>query len=302
MTARAPRHDEERIDPPGARERDDVHGDLRPGECDAGVADGQRTALVVGERIGCVGGLRPAAREQDERGATRAQKPHRASPRRPPRRRRRDPRRRPAAAAACRSGRRCGRGRGRVSTSAASSWPLPRTMYPASRGTSRARTRVGAMKSMPSSNRASGATRSGTEPAYEYGFRSSRRGRTPHGRRPRSRADGSQRPRRSTSIFVTSRTNATSPGRAPSAPRPSSSSRRTASASNPRPAEKQKRRPLTEPSEMRRDAVVAERGADRPRGGDRVARQPERAREDARASARQEAERDAPSAPFSASL
>ena len=49
-------------------------------------------------------------------------------------------------------------------------------------------------------------------------------------------------------------------------------------------------------------APVGERGAERARGGDRIARQTERAREDARAPARQEAERDAPSAPFSASL
>ena len=85
--------------------------------------------------------------------------------------------------------------------------------------------------------------------------------------------------------------NATSPGRAPSAPRPSSSRRRTASASKPRPAEKQKRRPLTEPSEMRRTRPSAERSADRARSCDRIARQPEGAREHARAAARQEAER-----------
>ena len=48
------------------------------------------------------------------------------------------------------------------------------------------------------------------------------------------------------------RTNARSPGRAPAASRPSASSRRTASPSKPSPAEKQKRRPLTAPSEIRR--------------------------------------------------
>src|SRR5581483_5248567 len=127
------------------------------------------------------------------------------------------------------------------------------------RGTSRARTRRTAAKASPFSNVAPGVTRIGSEPAYEYGspFATRTNAARPT---PAISSVGSQRPRRSRSIFATMRRNATSPGRAPPGARPSSLSRRTASPSKPSPAEKLKRRPLTEPSEMRRkrsDAIAS---------------------------------------------
>ena len=123
--------------------------------------------------------------------------------------------------------------------------------------------------------------------------RRSRRARTPPGRTPSISSSGSQRPRRSSSIRIDH----------PARTRGRPAARRRAAAElvepphglgvEPEPAEKQKRRPLTEPSEIRRSRVLRERGADRARRGDRLARQPERARQHARASARQEAERNA---------
>ena len=73
------------------------------------------------------------------------------------------------------------------------------------------------------------------------------------------------------------------------AARPSSSSRRTASPSKPRPAEKQKRRPFTEPSEIRRSRPSAIASPSCARRLDRIARHAERARQHARPAARQEA-------------
>ena len=57
------------------------------------------------------------------------------------------------------------------------------------------------------------------------------------------------------------------------------------------PAEKQKRRPFTVAERDAPESALGERRADRARRGDRVARQPERARQDARPAAGQEAER-----------
>ena len=76
-------------------------------------------------------------------------------------------------------------------------------------------------------------------------------------------------------------------GRRPSGLRPSSSTRRTSSASKPRPALKPKRRPFTRPSADPPRAALG----DALRRVDRIARKPERAREDARPAAREEPER-----------
>ena len=60
----------------------------------------------------------------------------------------------------------------------------------------------------------------------------------------------------------------------------------------PTPAEKEKRRPLTRPSVMRRVRRLRERVGNLRGGGDRVGGKPERARQDARPAAGQEADRD----------
>ena len=65
--------------------------------------------------------------------------------------------------------------------------------------------------------------------------------------------------------------------------------RGSSSASSPMPALKVKRRPLTRPSEIRRSRREP---ASSPRARDRVAREPERAREHARPAARDEADGD----------
>ena len=206
-------------------------------------------------------------------------------------RRRRGPRRRPAAAAAGRSGRRCGRGRAPSRMSAPSSWPVPRTSSRASRGDVAARTRAGATKSSPTSNSRLGRDAQRDRPGV--GVRVAVRDE--HERGTADALDLELRlPARAPLDAASARPcrmNATSPGRAPSASRPSASSRRTASASKPMPAEKQKRRPLTRPSEIAPRAALVERRRRPPRGRDRVARQPERTREDARAAAGEEAER-----------
>ena len=79
-----------------------------------------------------------------------------------------------------------------------------------------------------------------------------------------------------------------SPGRLPSARRPSPSTRRTSSASNPIPALNANRRPLTRPREIRRSFPCAMRSA--ARAGSRG--RPERARQHARAAAGNEPDRD----------
>ncbi len=116
-------------------------------------------------------------------------------------------------------------------------------------------------------------------PCVRVGIAVARRRRTPRGRRLRSRAAGRQLPRRSSSIRATIRPKARSPGRAPAGSRPSSSSRLTASASKPIPAEKLKRRPLTRAERDPARPALRERGADGARGVARVTREPERARQ-----------------------
>ena len=85
--------------------------------------------------------------------------------------------------------------------------------------------------------------------------------------------------------------NARSPGRAPPGARPSASRRRTASASKPSPAEKQKRRPFTDPERDPAQSRLGDRRARSARSFDRIAGHAERARQDARPAARQEPER-----------
>ena len=179
-----------------------------------------------------------------------------SSPRRRRCRSRRDPRRRPGPAAAGRTGPRSGRDRARSSPSRRSRCRARSTRGCAAR---RARAPATARRSR-CRPRSAPAERSAAAPSRHTNTdRRSRRARTRRGRRRRSRAAGSQRPRRSKIIFAIARMNARSPGRAPPGARPSASRRRTASASKPTPAEKQNRRPFTEPSEIRRsrDSAIA---------------------------------------------
>ena len=120
----------------------------------------------------------------------------------------------------------------------------------------------------------------------------SRPGRTPRGRTPRPRAAGvsRSRSRRAASTTIADEGRVARPpalgGRARARRRDAPPRRRARC-----PAEKQKRRPLTRPSPIERLRPATSASTICARGGDLVSRQPERAREDARAAAGHEPER-----------
>ena len=114
-----------------------------------------------------------------------------------------------------------------------------------------------------------------------------------HAARPKpfTSSAGSRCPRSAASTRTIASANAMSPGRFPSCARPISSTRRTAAASSPTPAENAKRLPLTRPTVMRRVRLLLERLRNLARSRDRIGRQAERARQHARAAAGQERDR-----------
>ena len=205
---------------------------------------------------------------------------------RAPRSRRRGPRRRPGAAAAGRSAprrvepaaREHGASRGERAAQEAEAEPRQRAGV----------TRTGATKSSPP---AAVREPSGTRPGVGVRPAAARE----HERGAAVAGDLELRlevqPPAREQRRAPSSTKTTSPGRRPSSSRPRASTPRTTSASSPMPAEKQKRRPLTRPRPTGVARPLASASRDRLRRRDRVARQPERAREDARPAAGHEAER-----------
>jgi hypothetical protein len=106
---------------------------------------------------------------------------------------------------------------------------------------------TGAKYASPSSKSAPGTRSSAIEPEYVYGEQFATRTNAARPA-PAISSCSSKRPRRSRSAAAATFANARSPGLRPSGLRPSSSTRRTSSASSPSPALKPKRRPFTRPS------------------------------------------------------